>query len=311
MSEPLSADDAAARSWKGACTRTVGCVRSASHRGACKVGVVEDEEYEVEAVVAERQRNGQTEYLLKWKGWPEDDNTWEKEATLVDCPDVLAAWRRRAVLPPPVVSHSSSSSRKRPAQAPQPSRAEEAAASSHVAAAAPVEPSSCPPAPAPVEPAAPRHPPPPPPPPLPASTSMPLSIPQSVAPHAAESMPPVLSAQPTPPPPTLPSAAVAAVAPPPLVASSLTEARQMAPPVPARAPASVLSVAFGNSLMRTPPRESPSSRAESKVWQEGQGRASARLWCAAWRWAYVPTSVRTRHRIATWLWCSLGHRSHC
>ena len=59
-----------------------------------------EEEYEIERILAKRQRAGtsELEFLVKWKGWPEEDNTWESEATLVDCPDVLAAWRQRDAL---------------------------------------------------------------------------------------------------------------------------------------------------------------------------------------------------------------------
>ena len=37
----------------------------------------EYEEFEVERVLKTRQRNGKTEYLIRWKGWSPDDDTWE------------------------------------------------------------------------------------------------------------------------------------------------------------------------------------------------------------------------------------------
>jgi len=41
------------------------------------------EEYEVEAILEERQKRGKKEYLVKWKGWElEKDRTWEPEASL-------------------------------------------------------------------------------------------------------------------------------------------------------------------------------------------------------------------------------------
>jgi hypothetical protein len=41
-----------------------------------------DVEYEVEAVVGHRKKNGRKEYLIKWKGYSSDANTWEPEANL-------------------------------------------------------------------------------------------------------------------------------------------------------------------------------------------------------------------------------------
>lgn len=42
----------------------------------------EEEEYIVEKIVGKRVRNGAVEYLLKWKDYPEDQNTWEPEKCL-------------------------------------------------------------------------------------------------------------------------------------------------------------------------------------------------------------------------------------
>jgi hypothetical protein len=45
-----------------------------------------NEEYEVDAIVDKRSAQGQVEYLVKWKGYEDGDNTWEAVTNLF-CPD--------------------------------------------------------------------------------------------------------------------------------------------------------------------------------------------------------------------------------
>jgi chromobox protein 5 len=46
----------------------------------------EDEEYEVEKILGKRKRQGGVEYLIKWAGYDNSQNTWEPEENL-DCAD--------------------------------------------------------------------------------------------------------------------------------------------------------------------------------------------------------------------------------
>ena len=49
--------------------------------------------HEVDTLRAKRWRSGQVEYLVKWRGLPSSQATWEPRALLAGCDAVLQAWR--------------------------------------------------------------------------------------------------------------------------------------------------------------------------------------------------------------------------
>jgi len=52
----------------------------------------EEEEHEVERIVDSRVQRGRVQYLVKWLGYADSDNTWQEESTM-NCPELIARFK--------------------------------------------------------------------------------------------------------------------------------------------------------------------------------------------------------------------------
>ena len=54
------------------------------------------EQFVVEKIMDKRMRRNKVEYLLKWEGYGDDENTWEMAASL-DCPDLVTEYEKSLI----------------------------------------------------------------------------------------------------------------------------------------------------------------------------------------------------------------------
>lgn len=76
-----------------------------------------EEQYEVEAILKRRLKRGVVEYLVKWKDYDSDENTWEPEQNLVGAKDTIQAFKNH--IDPKVLISSQQESHLNPAKVPQ------------------------------------------------------------------------------------------------------------------------------------------------------------------------------------------------
>ena len=78
------------RRFIGQCKKGNCCLED-GHAGSCNDGNMSEEEYEVECITAQKAtRGGKRKFLVKWKGWPSEDSTWETSAALAGAKEVRA-----------------------------------------------------------------------------------------------------------------------------------------------------------------------------------------------------------------------------
>jgi hypothetical protein len=55
----------------------------------------DQEEYEVEAIIAKRIRRDRVEYLVKWKGYHQSESTWQTRDDLANAQAILDAFETK------------------------------------------------------------------------------------------------------------------------------------------------------------------------------------------------------------------------
>ena len=64
-------------------------LKTSDHRNRKNHSIMSDgEEFVVDRILDKRIKNGKTEYLISWKGFGPEENTWEPKANM-DCPEMI------------------------------------------------------------------------------------------------------------------------------------------------------------------------------------------------------------------------------
>ncbi|KAK8937360.1 putative chromo domain-containing protein LHP1 [Platanthera zijinensis] len=67
-----------------------------AEEGAGEPPKLEEGFYEIEDIRRKRVRKGEVQYLIKWRGWPETDNTWEPFENLKSCADFIEVFEKKS-----------------------------------------------------------------------------------------------------------------------------------------------------------------------------------------------------------------------
>ena len=66
-----------------------------------------EEEYEIDEILDSRRFNRTVKYLVSWKGYGPEENTWEPVQHLKNCPDKLADYHDKFPTKPTALKNSS------------------------------------------------------------------------------------------------------------------------------------------------------------------------------------------------------------